>query len=161
MKDTLEYKILKYLSENNNGEPVEVSHLDAEKKRLKNGLSNLRKENHIICRVITNENIIAKIEFKGIKYLKEIENKELEKVKLTIVAENYIGGDNHGNQSSNNFSNNPITNNTIANPNNDLKANSIMLKFWKLISENKLISSLLLVIILWAIKEIFNIDLKI
>ena len=76
------------------------------------------------------------------------------------MAENYIGGNNHGTQSSNNFSNSPITNNTIANPNNDRKANSIMLKFWKLISENKLISSLLLVIILWAIKEIFDINLK-
>lgn len=65
------------------------------------------------------------------------------------------------NQSSNNFSNNPITNNTTANPNNDLKANSIILKFWKLISENKLISSLLVVVILWIIKEIFGINLKI
>ena len=76
-----------------------------------------------------------------------------------VYAEGNLSGS--VNQSLNNFSNNPTTNNTIANPNNDLKANSIMLKFWKLISENKLISSLLLAIILWAIKEIFDINLKV
>ena len=41
----------------------------------------------------------------------------------------------------------------------ELKTNSIRLKFWKLISENQLISSLILVVILYAIKRIFNIEL--
>jgi hypothetical protein len=100
-----------------------------------------------------------------IKYSQmEKENKLKEHNKIsTIIAEKYIAGDNYENISSQNLninSNNPITNNTTSNPNNDLKANSIMLKFWKLISENKLISGLLLVIILWAIKEIFGINLK-
>ena len=110
---------------------------------------------------LTEKGILAKSKGGHFKYIDFIEKSELEKIKPTIVAENYIGGNNHGTQSSNNFSNSPITNNTIANPNNDRKANSIMLKFWKLISENKLISSLLLVIILWAIKEIFDINLKV
>ena len=100
-----------------------------------------------------------------IKHLEmEKENLSNEKIKnSTIIAEKYISGDNYENISSQNLninSNNPITNNTIANPSNELKANSIMLKFWKLISENKLISSLLVVIILWVIKEIFGITLK-
>lgn len=98
-----------------------------------------------------------------INYLEmEKENilKEANKIS-TIIAENYIAGDNYGNQSSNSFSNNPTTINTIANPSNELKKNSVILKFWKLTSENKLISGLLLVIILWVIKKYFNIDLKI
>jgi hypothetical protein len=110
---------------------------------------------------LTKKGISAKEKGGYFKYIDFIEKKELERIKPTIIAENYIGGNNHGTQSLNNFSNSPITNNTIANPNNDRKANSIMLKFWKLISENKLISSLLLVIILWAMKEIFDINLKV
>ncbi len=102
------------------------------------------------------------IENGGFKeYYKLKRQKELENKKPNVIAENYIGGDNYGNQSSNSFSNNPSTINTIANPSNELKTNSVMLKFWKLTSENKLISGLLLVIILWAIKKYFNIDLKI
>ena len=46
-EDTLEYKILKYLSENNNGEPIDVSNMDTDKNRLKNALSNLKKEKPI------------------------------------------------------------------------------------------------------------------
>ena len=62
------------------------------------------------------------------------------------------------NQSSN-FSNSPQTNNITANTKTDLKTKPII-KFWKLISENKLISSIILVIILYIIKVVFGIDLK-
>ena len=110
---------------------------------------------------LTEKGIEAKEKGGHFKYLDFIQNKKLEKIKPTIVAENYIGGNNNGTQSSKKFSNSPIINNTTANPSNDRNKNSIILKFWKLISENKLISSLLLVTILWAIKEIFNINLKI
>jgi hypothetical protein len=110
---------------------------------------------------LTDKGILAKEKGGHLKYKKFINDKELEKLKPKIIAENYIGGDNYGTQSSNNFSNSPITNNTIANPNIDRKANSLILKFWKLISENKLISSLLLVIILWAVNKIFGINFKI
>jgi hypothetical protein len=74
MKDTLEYKILKYLFDNDNVEPIEISHLNINKKFLREKLNNLKKEKHIKCRVITNENIIAKIEFKGVEYLNKIES---------------------------------------------------------------------------------------
>lgn len=153
MEDTLEYKILKYLSENNNGEPIDVSNMDTDKNRLKNALSNLKKEKYIKCRIITNGNIVAKIEFKGIKYLEEDSR---EKIKSPIIVENYIAGNNYGNQ----LSNNSITNNTTINPKTEVKASSLIVNIWKLISENKLISSLLVVGILWAIKELFGIDLK-
>jgi hypothetical protein len=62
------------------------------------------------------------------------------------------------NQSSN-FSNSPQTNNITANNKADLKTKPII-KFWKLISENKLISSIIFVIILYLIKIIFGIDFK-
>ena len=110
---------------------------------------------------LTKNGILAKSKGGHFKYLDFIEKKDLEKVKPTIITENYIGGNNHGSQSSNNFSNSPITINTTANPNNERSANSITLKFWKLISENKLISGLLLVIIFWIINRIFGINFKI
>ena len=153
MKNTLEYKILKYLFENNNGNPIEVSQLHSDKESLKKSLSNLKKDKLINAKAKNNENIIAKIEFKGIKYLNEIENKNI----TNIFSESTIG---QFNQDSN-LTNSTITNSTIANPKTDLKADSIMLKFWKLISENKLVSSLLVVVILWLIKRYFNIDFKI
>ena len=74
MKDTLEYKILKYLSENDNGEAIEVLQLHNEKQFLKKILSNLRKEKLIKFRVISNESIIAIIELKGKEYLNKIES---------------------------------------------------------------------------------------
>ena len=79
-------------------------------------------------------------------------------------TEKYIGGDNYENISSKNLninSNNPTINNEMASTKKESQTNSITLKFWKLISENKLVSSFVLVVILWAIKEIFDIDLKI
>lgn len=98
-----------------------------------------------------------------------IEENNTEKKQPKVLTNNFNGnvvytqGNLSGNvnQSSNNFSNNSITNNTTANPTNESKTNSIILKFWKLISENKLISSLLLALILWAIKEIFGINFKV
>jgi hypothetical protein len=98
-------------------------------------------------------------------WIKHLEMEREDRIKrtnktLTIIAENYIGGNNYGTQSSKSFSKSPIRNNTTANPKADVKANSIMLKFWKLISENKLVSSLLVVIILWVNKRYFNINFK-
>ena len=74
MKDTLEYKILKYLHENDNVKTIEVSHLHIDKEYLKKSLSNLRREKYIKCRLINNENIIAEIELKGKEYLSKIDS---------------------------------------------------------------------------------------
>ena len=72
---------------------------------------------------------------------------------------NYFIGENKGivNQSSN-FSNSPQTNNTVATTQSTSQKNFIK-KFWKLISENKLISSIILAIILYIVKLIFGIEL--
>lgn len=86
MKDTLEYKILKYLSENDNGQDIEVSHLYPNKYNLLKKLSFLKNEKYIKARIINNESIIANIEFKGIEYLNQIEKNEIinEIDKLTL-----------------------------------------------------------------------------
>ena len=49
---------------------------------------------------LTEKGISAKSKGGYFKYLEFIENKELDKIKPTIIAENYISGDNHGIQSS-------------------------------------------------------------
>lgn len=92
-----------------------------------------------------------------LKSLSEFEKWHLDKDKSIVynVKDSTIG---QINQSSN-FSNTPQTNNITANNKSDLKTKSII-KFWKLISENKLISSIIFVVILYLIKVIFGIDLK-
>ena len=92
------------------------------------------------------------------EYLKYIEKKELGFERLLINNGNIIQGNNYGNQSSN-FSNNPQTHNIIAN-NKPTKKKNLIIKFWELISENKLISGILLFVILYVLKVYFNIDLK-
>ncbi|RKS95657.1 hypothetical protein BC952_1354 [Flavobacterium limicola] len=85
MKDTLEYKILKYLSENNNGEPVDVSRLETNTKKLKQKLIELEKEKLISYGSgidlrfgdgtgVKVDFIRAKINFKGIEYLNKIDS---------------------------------------------------------------------------------------
>lgn len=66
-----------------------------------------------------------------------------------------IGQVNHSSESSNNSQ----TIN-ISNKENPKKKNNIIIKFWKLISENKLISGLLIIVILYIIKIVFGIELK-
>lgn len=97
--------------------------------------------------------------------LRNTEDKmELENKKPNVIAENYIGGDNYENISAKNLninSNNPTTNNEIPNKNPDATKNSINVQFWKLISENKLISSILVVVIFCIINKVFGINFKI
>tara|TARA_B110000259_G_C13859368_1_gene340192 strand:+ start:77 stop:607 length:531 start_codon:yes stop_codon:yes gene_type:complete len=94
-----------------------------------------------------------------LEYKKYIEEKELKNSGLNINVSNLIQGDNYGTQSSSNFSNNPHTNNINANIKPTEKKNLIR-RFWKLISENKLISSVVIIIILYVVKVVFGIDLK-
>ncbi len=85
MKDTLEYKILKYLSENDNGQYIDVSGLHLDKILLRSKLNGLSKEKLILYSPpieirfgdgdnFKSENTKAKIEFKGIEYLNKLEN---------------------------------------------------------------------------------------
>ena len=84
MKDTLEYKILKYLQENDNGQYIDVSNLHFDKILLRSKLNGLSKENLISYAPSIDirfgegnnfkvEQIKAKIEFKGIEYLNKLE----------------------------------------------------------------------------------------
>ena len=44
MKDTLEYKILKYLSENNNGNFIDISEIESDKMFLKSVIKDLKNK---------------------------------------------------------------------------------------------------------------------
>ncbi|GAA4897814.1 hypothetical protein GCM10023311_23240 [Flaviramulus aquimarinus] len=87
MKDTLEYKILKHLKDNDNGEYIDLSEFISDLKLLRIKLSSLSKkpEKYISFNSGTDirfgdgdnfkrECTLAKIEFSGIKYMNEIEN---------------------------------------------------------------------------------------
>jgi hypothetical protein len=87
MKDTLEYKILKHLKDNDNGEYIDLSEFISDLKLLRIKLSSLSKkpEKYISFDGGTDirfgdgdnfkrECTLAKIEFSGIKYMNEIEN---------------------------------------------------------------------------------------
>lgn len=148
MKNTLEYKILKYLSENDNGEYIDVSDFSNETKLLKTKLNGLSKEKLISysggidMRFGDGENIKidhikAKIEFKGIEYLNKLET---ENKNITNTFNNSTIS--QLNQEAN-FSNSQ----TIINPITLEEKKSLILKFWKLISENKLVSGIILIII--------------
>jgi hypothetical protein len=146
MKETLEYKILKYLSDNDNGEYIDVSELSYDKKLLRNKLRDLSKDQLIKYSGgidmrfgdgdgIKIDHIKAKIEFKGKQELSNIENQSLV------------------------FSINQETNKYNANKYKPWYK-KFPKKLWKLISENKLISGLLIILILYLIKLYFGIDLK-
>ncbi|WP_026713829.1 hypothetical protein [Flavobacterium daejeonense] len=92
-----------------------------------------------------------------LKSLSEFEKWHFNKEKSIVynINDSTIG---QINQSSN-FSNTPQTNNITANNKADLKTKTIV-KFWKLISENKLISTIIFALIIYLIKLIWGIDLK-
>lgn len=88
IKGSLEYKILKYLEQNDNGEFIDMSNFSSDFKLLKNKLHSLsNSDNKYISffsgsdhrlpngtRIDKSSELRAKIEFKGIKYLNELEN---------------------------------------------------------------------------------------
>jgi preprotein translocase subunit Sss1 len=103
MKETLEYKILKHLKENDNGEYVDMSKFTGDLKLLKIKLNSLSKkpEKYISSDLgssiwfgdgdkIERNCILAKIEFKGIKYLNELENTEKSIVNNGILIQDSL-----------------------------------------------------------------------
>ena len=144
--------------------------LDSNKEKQFNSIildtTNLLKEYDFINIVpntsgyfkLSQNGLLAKEKGGYFKYVEFIKNRELESNTSNVtynINESVIGQLNH----ESNFSNSPITNNTTQNPKSELKTNSPILKFWKLISENKLISSFILALVLFAIKKMFNIEL--
>ena len=158
MKDSLEYKMLKYLSENGKNSFISLDNFIEDKDILRLKLKSLKKDSLIDVKRIRTGDYSTKSEYmingKGLIYLNKLKNNVNKKI-TNNFNNNTIG---QLIQDSN-FSNNPITNNTIQNPKSELKTNSPILKFWKLISENKLISSFILALVLFAIKKIFHIEL--
>ncbi|MFV7236011.1 hypothetical protein [Flavobacterium sp. ZB4R12] len=90
MTETLEYKILKYLSENDNGQYVDVSFIENNLKLLKSKLSELVKAKYIkktatpVIResYFSSKDPVYKIQIAGRKYLAEIEPKKQNKDQL-------------------------------------------------------------------------------
>lgn len=88
MKNSLEYKILKYLKEKDNGNFIDMRNFIKDRKLLESKLHSLSKEPEkyistqfplLIFNAYssnTDDTLKAKIEFKGIKLLSEIENQD-------------------------------------------------------------------------------------
>lgn len=96
---------------------------------------------------------------KHLELEKERIMKEKEENRATVNNTINIRGNNKGNLvQSSSLSKSPLTTNITANTNPHIHKNLIM-KSWKLISENPLVSGLILAIVLYAIKVIFKIDL--
>jgi hypothetical protein len=87
MKDTLEYKILKYLKENDNGEYLNIEHLENNKELLNTKISTFLKLKYISERVtpsfkkkyIEYLNPRYKIEFEGLKYFDSLKTPPIPK----------------------------------------------------------------------------------
>jgi len=142
--------------------------LNCEKNDIKNALTLAEQKHNLIIkhgRYIDSEKGLSLTSFgKDVKdkdgWIKYIENKDLDNDKFNLNINNDFRDSTIGqvNQSSN-FSNSPQTINTTAKSIKDHKKGFII-RFWKLISENKLVSGILLIVIVYLIKVIFGIDLK-
>ena len=158
-------KILTFLSKHDNGEFIEITHLIEDFKLLYNKTLELKKKGLIVIKsagvfvlasggqstvIGDKENlkkIFAKITLSGHEYLKD-----MKKNNINNYGQIHIG-DNHGNQSFGS-SNSPQKNNKTPDEKRINKTKSFIVKVWLLISENKLISSfiiLLLTLLLYKI----------
>jgi hypothetical protein len=146
MKDTLGYKILKYLSLNDNGEYIDISDLENNKTLLNSKLDSLHKEK-LISRNGRIElrsgngtdfkinSIKAKIEFKGIEYLRNVDNSKTDTITTNNFNNSTIGQVIHDSD----FSNSQNTNNKKEQPSVKPDQKSPVKKAWDFISNNKLI----------------------
>lgn len=138
MKDTLEYKILKYLKENDNGDFIDMIGFIDDRELLDVKLRSLSKypDKYISVRLpffivggglpdFIDDKLKAKIEFKGIKFLDEIENKNITNSGIYINK-----NENKGNQSFENIANKKQVN---AEPNNNPEQKS---RFKKILSSS-------------------------
>lgn len=109
MKDTLEYKILKHLKENDNGDFIDIRDFIDDRKLLESKLRSLSKEpGKYISAIFTffiigggqpdfiDDQLKAKIEFKGLKFLDEIEKENKNITNNGIYIDK---NENKGNQS--------------------------------------------------------------
>lgn len=88
MKNTLEYKILKYLSKNDNGKYLNIEHLENNKNLLKNKIDNLLQLGYISEKLVPTFSLEYKIEYSGIEYLNNLKSKPMtrfEKYSLYLI----------------------------------------------------------------------------
>ncbi|KGL59032.1 hypothetical protein [Polaribacter sp. Hel1_85] len=124
MKGTLEYKILKHLSENNNGKLIDISEIEENKEQLKSVIKDLKEREFIETEpyppnVKINDGWVSagdsekpekcKIKFLGIEYLDNLERSiiELNLAESNIKANNLnknIAKKNEKNEKFNKFS---------------------------------------------------------
>jgi hypothetical protein len=142
MKDTLEYKILKHLKDNENGKPITLDNFHKNENLLRLKISELVKLKYItkvaelsLDSGFSVEGLRCEIRIDGIKYLNEVESQSL------IFSINQETNKNNANKYKPWYKKLPIN-------------------IWKLLSENKLISTLVGILILYLIKVYFGIDLK-
>lgn len=101
MKNTLEYKILKYLNEKDNGEYIDMSKFIKDEKKLRLKLISLSKEkltsyNGGTDFHFSNGNrlnkycLLSKIEFKGIDYLNNLEKENKSIVNNGILIQDSL-----------------------------------------------------------------------
>jgi len=143
MKDTLEYKILKYLKENDNGDFLDVNSFIEDRKLLENKLRSLSKESDKYISVkfpffivggglpdIVDDQLRAKIEFKGIQLIDEIEkeSKSINNTGIYIEANNGKGTQSFG--KINLKGNTKHKNRSIKKISNWASIKSFCVKFW-------------------------------
>ena len=99
MKNTLEYKILKYLFKNGNTDFVDISHLSSDRKVLDRKIFDLKKQNYIDTQPYPPKNLTGKgyidfssgksdkclIKSKGIEYLKDYTEKPFTKYQIVYL----------------------------------------------------------------------------
>ncbi len=150
MQKTLEYKILKHLSENDNGKPIDVSSLSENNSLLKQKLSELKSSNYIYYKSSTSVRVSnkpprilpvpkCKIKLEGSKFLFEI-SKLQDKSTTNNIYDSQIGQFVQDSELSNKDVNIDINKYDKQKP---IKK-TIIARFLSLISENKLISGLIL-----------------
>jgi hypothetical protein len=142
IKSSLEYKILKHLKDNENGRPISLDNFHKNENLLRSKISELVKLKYItkvaelsLDSGFSVEGLRCEIRIDGIKYLNEVESQSL------IFSINQETNKNNANKYKPWYKKLPIN-------------------IWKLQYENKLISTLVGILILYLIKVYFGIDLK-
>lgn len=97
-----------------------------------------------------------KIECRLLRDTRTTHTTNIEKI-INLKDSMYVGGDNSGNMAqSSNFSNTPITNNIQPATNSPDAKKSILFRTWTFISDNKIISGIILLIIGYLIKYLLT-----
>lgn len=158
INNTPEYKILKYLSENDNGKFIDISTLFENKSLIKQRAAELKKQDFIAIKPTTRISITGMSNYTAKTYckIKPLRNKFL----FDIDSQNNNPITNNFNNSQvgqlaqdSSFSNSLTTINTTPSYHNESDKKPIISRFLNAISENKLITGTILLILAAIIKS--------